>query len=155
MYDFVAKRKKLIQVVLVIVFLPFAFFGIDSYFRGGPGGGAVARVGDYVISAEEFSRALREQQDQLRRSVDGRIDPAMLDSAELRSGTLESLIQRRLVLEGAVRTGMVVSDEQLDKVIAQLPEFQDGTGNFSPARAEEVLKAQGLRAQDFRARLRQ
>jgi peptidyl-prolyl cis-trans isomerase D len=115
----------------------------------------VARVGDYVISSEEFSRALREQQDQLRRSVDGRIDPAMLDSAELRSGTLESLIQRRLVLEGAVRTGMVVSDEQLDKVIAQLPEFQDGTGKFSPARAEEVLKAQGLRAQDFRARLRQ
>jgi peptidyl-prolyl cis-trans isomerase D len=155
MYDFVAKNKKLIQIVLVIIFLPFAFFGIDTYFRGGPGAGAVARVGDYAISAEEFSRALREQQDQLRRVVDGRIDPATLDSPELRSGTLESLIQRRLLLESAVRSGMVVGDEQLDKVIAQLPEFQDGTGKFSPGRAEEVLRAQGMRAQDFRARLRQ
>jgi peptidyl-prolyl cis-trans isomerase D len=155
MYDFVTKNKKLIQVILVIIFLPFAFFGIDTYFRGGPGGGAVARVGDYVISAEEFSRALREQQDQLRRAVDGRIDPAMLDNAELRSGTLESLVQRRLLLEGAVRAGVVVSDEQLDKTIAGLPEFQDGTGKFSPGRAEEVLRAQGMRAQDFRARLRQ
>jgi peptidyl-prolyl cis-trans isomerase D len=155
MYDFVAKNKKLIQIILAIIFLPFAFFGIDTYFRGGPGGGAMARVGDSVISAEEFSRALREQQDQLRRAADGRIDPAMLDNAELRSGTLESLIQRRLLLEGAVRAGMVVGDEQLDKIIAQLPEFQDGTGKFSPGRAEEVLKAQGMRAQDFRARLRQ
>ena len=155
MYDFVAKNKKLIQVVLAIIFLPFAFFGIDTYFRGGPGGQAVARVGDSVISAEEFSRALREQQDQLRRAVDGRIDPAMLDNAELRSGTLESLIQRRLLLEGALRAGIVVSDEQLDKVIARLPEFQDGTGKFAPGRAEEVLRAQGMRAQDFRARLRQ
>ena len=155
MYDFVAKNKRLIQVILAIIFLPFAFFGIDTYFRGGPGGGAVARVGDSVISAEEFSRALRERQDQLRRAVDGRIDPAMLDNAEIRSGTLESLVQRRLLLEGAVRAGLVVSDEQLDKIIAGLPEFQDGTGKFSPGRAEEVLKAQGMRAQDFRARLRQ
>ena len=155
MHDFVYKNKKLIQVILAIVFLPFAFFGIDQYFRGGVGGQAVARVGDHVISTEEFSRALREQQDQLRRAVDGRIDPAMLDSAELRSGTLESLIQRRLLLEGAVRAGIVVSDEQLDKTIAQLPEFQDGTGKFSPSRAEEALRAQGMRSQDFRARLRQ
>jgi peptidyl-prolyl cis-trans isomerase D len=155
MHDFVYKNKKLIQVILAIIFLPFAFFGIDSYFRGGPGGGAVARVGDHVISAEEFSRALSEQQDRLRRAVDGRIDPAMLNSAELRSGLLESLIQRRLLVEGAVRAGMVVGDEQLDKIIAQLPEFQDATGKFSPSRAEEALRAQGMRAQDFRARLRQ
>ncbi|HKA38911.1 MAG TPA: SurA N-terminal domain-containing protein [Burkholderiales bacterium] len=155
MYDFVAKNKKLIQVILAIIFLPFAFFGIDQYFRGGVGGQAVARVGDYVISGEEFSRALREQQDQLRRVMDGRVDPAMLDNAQMRSGTLESLIQRRLLLEGAVRAGLVVSDQQLDKIIAQLPEFQDGTGKFSAGRAEEVLRAQGMRAQDFRARLRQ
>jgi peptidyl-prolyl cis-trans isomerase D len=155
MYDFVAKNKKLIQVVLAVIFLPFAFFGIDQYFRGGMAGQAVARVGDYVISAEEFSRTLRDQQDQLRRAASGRIDPAMLDSAELRSGALETLIQRRLLLESAVRSGMVVGEEQLDKIIAELPEFQDGTGKFSPGRAEEVLRAQGMRAQDFRARLRQ
>jgi peptidyl-prolyl cis-trans isomerase D len=155
MYDFVAKHKKLIQLLLFVIFLPFAFFGIDSYFRGGAGGGAVARVGDYAISAEEFSRALREQQDQLRRSADGRIDPAMLDNPELRAGTLETLVQRRLLLESAVRSGIVVSDQQLDQFIAQMPEFQDGTGKFSPSRAEEVLNAQGMRAPEFRARLRQ
>ena len=155
MYDFVGKNKKLIQIILAIIFLPFAFFGIDQYFRGGVGGQAVARVGDYVISGEEFSRALREQQDQLRRAMDGRVDPAMLDSAELRSGTLESLVQRRLLLESGARAGMVVSDEQLDKIIAQLPEFQDGTGKYSEDRFREAVRAQGMRAQDFRARLRQ
>ena len=155
MYDFVAKNKKLIQLVLFIVFLPFAFFGIDTYFRGGPGGQAVARVGDYNISGEEFSRALREQQDQLRRAVEGRVDPAMLDNPEMRANVLETLVQRRLLLENAQRMGLVVSDELLDELIAQLPEFQDGSGKFSPARAEELLRQQGMRPQDFRARLRQ
>jgi peptidyl-prolyl cis-trans isomerase D len=156
MYDYVATHKRLIMIVLMVLIIPpFAFFGIDSYFRGGPGGGAVARVGDYVISAEEFSRALRDQQDQLRRSADGRIDPAMLDNPELRFGTLETLVQRRLLLESAVRAGIVVSDQHLDQVITQLPEFQDSTGKFSASRAEEILNQQGMRAPEFRARLRQ
>ena len=42
MFDLVHKHKKLIQLMLAVIFLPFAFFGIDSYFRSSDGGNHVA-----------------------------------------------------------------------------------------------------------------
>jgi peptidyl-prolyl cis-trans isomerase D len=155
MYNFVEKNKKLIQVVLAIIFLPFAFFGIDQYFRGGATGQTVARVGNYSISSEEFGRALREQQDTLRRAAEGRVDPAILDSNELRVRTLEGLIQRRLLVDSALRSGMAVSDEQLKSIIASEPSFHDETGNFSMTRYEQFLRNEGQTPASFESRLRQ
>ena len=79
MYDFVYKNKKVMQIILALVILPFAFFGIDSYFRGGSGGDSVATVGDYKISQNEFTQSLRERQDMLRRVSGDRVDPALLE----------------------------------------------------------------------------
>ena len=44
MFDLVHKHKKLIQLMLAVIFLPFAFFGIDSYFRSSDGGNHVATI---------------------------------------------------------------------------------------------------------------
>jgi peptidyl-prolyl cis-trans isomerase D len=155
MFDFVTQHKRLIQVVLAIIFLPFAFFGIDTYFRGGGVGQAVARVGDYSISQEEFSRALRERQEALQRMTQGRVDPAMLDNPELRYATLDSLIQRRLLLDSALRVGVTVSEERLKDIIGRLQLFQDETGKFSLARYEQYVKSEGMTPVMFEARLRQ
>lgn len=155
MFDLVSKHKKLVQIVLFVIFLPFAFFGIDSYFRGGGVGQAVARVGDYSISQEEFSRALRERQEALQRMTQGRVDPAMLDNPELRYATLDSLIQRRLLLDGALRVGVTVSEERLKDIIGRLQRFQDETGKFSLARYEQYVKSEGMTPAMFEARLRQ
>ncbi|HEX9674010.1 MAG TPA: SurA N-terminal domain-containing protein [Burkholderiales bacterium] len=155
MFDFVAKNKRFIQIILVLIFLPFAFFGIDSYFRGTGVGQAVARVGDYSISQEEFNRALRERQDSLRQLAQGRADPALLDNPELRYGTLDSLIQRRLLLENALRAGVTVNDERLQEIIARQQPFQDETGKFSVTRYEQYLRSESMTPVMFEARLRQ
>ena len=155
MFDLVTKHKTLIQIVLAIIFLPFAFFGVDSYFRGAGVGQAVARVGDYSISQEEFSRALRDRQEALQRMAQGRVDPAMLDSPELRYATLDGLIQRRLLLDSALRAGVTVRDERLKDLIVTQQLFQDGTGQFSLVRYEQYLKAEGMTPAMFEARLRQ
>ena len=156
MFDFVGKHKRLIQVVLAIIFLPFAFFGIDSYFRQEGGGQVVARVGDHAISQDEFSRALRERQDSIRRMVQGqRLDPAMLDNPELRFSVLEGLIQRKLLLDAALRAGMTVSDEQLRSIIVAQQTFRDENGQFSYSRYEQYLKSEGRLPAMFEASLRQ
>lgn len=155
MFDFVTQHKRLIQIVLAIVFLPFAFFGVDSYFRGAGVGQAVARVGDYSISQEEFSRALRERQEALQRMAQGRVDPALLDNPEVRYATLDGLIQRRLLLDSALRAGVTVSDERLKDIIGKQQVFQDETGQFSIARYEQYLKSEGMTPAMFEARLRQ
>jgi len=155
MFDFVSKNKRLIQGVLFLIFLPFAFFGVDSYFRGSGVGQAVARVGDQSISQEEFSRALRERQEALQRMMQGRIDPSMLDNPELRYATLDALIQRRLLLEGALRAGVTVSDERLQDIIVRQQAFQDESGKFSLERYQQYLRSEGMTPVMFETRLRQ
>ena len=156
MYDFIYKHKKLIQIIfLVLIVPPFMLFGVDVYFRGGESGQAVARVGDYAITQEEFSRALRERQQSIQRSVKGRIDPEMLDNPELRVALIENMIQRRLLVEQALKSGLTVSDNQLKGAIGGQPAFQDESGKFSFAQYQQFLKGEGMTPASFEARVRQ
>jgi len=155
MFDFTHKHKRLIQLVLAVIFLPFAFFGVDSYFHGREGAQTIATVGGHDISRQEFAKALQDRQRQIQRMLQGRVDPAMLDNAEVRAGTLEGLIQRRLLLDRALRSGMAVSDPYLQSVIAELPVFHGDGGAFSIDRYRQFLKAEGETETSFEARLRQ
>jgi peptidyl-prolyl cis-trans isomerase D len=154
MFDLVQRNKRIIQVVLAIILLPFAFFGVDSYFRDGSGGRAVAKVGDHEIGEQEFTNAVRERQEQLRSMSGGRIDPALLDSPELRFSVLEGLVRQRVLLDHALRSGMVVSADQLRSYITQAPVFQED-GKFSLARYEQYLKGRNESAAGFENRVRQ
>jgi len=153
MFDLVQKHKKLIQIMLAIIFLPFAFFGIDSYFRSGDGANHVATVGGQPISQQEFSMALQERQNYLQRLIGKGVDPSLLDSPELRFAVLDGIIRQRLLVNQAVRSNVLVSDEQLQQVITEQPAFQDD-GKFSHARYVELLKRQNTSEIGFEATLR-
>lgn len=153
MFDLVQKHKRLIQIMLAIIFLPFAFFGIDSYFRSGDGANHVATVGGQPISQQEFSMALQERQNYLQRLIGKGVDPSLLDSPELRFAVLDGIIRQRLLVNQAVRSNVLVSDEQLQQVITEQPAFQDD-GKFSHARYVELLKRQNTSEIGFEATLR-
>lgn len=151
MFAFISNHKRLVQIVLAIIFLPFAFFGVDSYFRSGDAAVAVATVGGYEISQGQFNRALRERQEAIQRMTGGRADPALLNSAELRFNVLEALIRERLLLHRAA--GMAVTDRKLQTEIGELPLFQEN-GKFSFQIYERFLKSQGMTPAMFEAKLR-
>ena len=153
MYNFVTNNKRFIQVVLAIILLPFAFFGVDSYFRASDSTAGLATVGSYHISQGEFNQALRERQEAIQRMLEGHADAALLDNPELRFAVMEDLIRQRLLVDHALRSGMAVSDQQLQSVIGEEAGFQEG-GRFSLQRYEQVLKAQGMTPAMFESRLR-
>lgn len=156
MFDFVAKHKRLIMITLLVLILPpFALFGIEHYFTGRDSDQTVARVGDTVISQEEFGRALRDQQRQMQQAANGHVDPALLDSPQVRRNTLESLVQRQLLLDRAERSGLAVSEQALDRFMSQFPPFLDDKGKFSEALADQYVRSEGLTGKGFRARVRQ
>ena len=155
MYTFISNNRRILQGVLFLVAIPFLFFGVDSYFRARGTGQSVARVGDYKISQQEFVEALRDRQETLRRMTQGKIDASTLDSPELRFATLDNLIQRRLLLDRALRSGMTVSDRELQSIIAQQPAFRDESNHFSYQRYQQVLRSEGMTPAVFEARLRQ
>lgn len=154
MYDFVYKNKKMMQLMLALIILPFAFFGIDSYFQGGSGSDSVATVGSYRISQNEFMQALRERQEMLQRVSGGRVEPSLLDSTELRFSVIDNLVQQRLLLDSAARAGLTVTDSQIRDIVSGVDAFRVD-GKFSYERYEELLKAQDMTPLIFEQRMRQ
>lgn len=154
MFDFIHSHKRAIQVVLFLFLIPpFLFFGVDRLQNPG-GSETVASVGDYRVTQQEFARALRERQEAIQRVTGGRAGPELLDSAELRSEVLDALIRRQLLLNRATRTGMTVTDGQLQSMIGDLPAFQN-EGKFSFQLYEEYLRSRGMTPAMFEASARQ
>jgi len=153
MYDLIYKHKRIVQVILALITLPFAFFGVDYYFRRSGGTDTVATVGDDKVTQAEFDEALREQQDRMRQALGRNYDPALLDTPEARYALIDQLINQRL-LDNRARAGRFrVPDSQLFEFISQLPPFQVD-GKFSPERYKEVLQAQGMSPLQFEQRVR-
>ena len=154
MFDAVRNNQKIVQVFLALITLPFAFFGIEAYVRNSGAGDDVARVGDTKITAHEFELAMRERQDQLRRSMGESFRPEMLNSLDARMSVLNSLIDRRLLLLDSSQNRMVVSNAALVNEINRIPALQDN-GKFSLERYNRLLNAQGMSKPQFEAMYRQ
>ena len=153
MFDLVHKHKRLVQLLLALMVLPFAFWGIDSYQRGRSTAQDVAEVAGQKITLQDFSHAQRDQQERLRALLGRNFDPALLDTPEQRAELLDQLIQQRLLAVHAVKANLVVTDEQLREIIISLPAFQED-GKFSKARYDALLRAQGMNDVVFESRLR-
>ena len=153
MFDFVHGNKKLIQIILALIILPFAFWGVDSYNQSGSSAEVVATVDDAKITQREFDNGLRQQQDRLRQMLGANFDPAMLDSPEIRRAVIDNLVGQRLLTERAKAIGLVVSDAQMARVIQGIEAFQDN-GKFDKKRYEAALANQSMSPLMFEARLR-
>ncbi|CAG0969822.1 Peptidyl-prolyl cis-trans isomerase D [Rhodocyclaceae bacterium] len=154
MFDAVRNNKRIVQVFLALITLPFAFWGVDSYFRSSSGTDELAKVGGSPISRQEFSLAMRDQQERLRGQLGREFNPAMLETPEARLAMLDSLVTQRLLLLHATKSGLTASDAQLIQVISSIPALQED-GQFSKRRYEQALRAQGLTQAGFEAKLRQ
>jgi peptidyl-prolyl cis-trans isomerase D len=84
---------------------------------------------------------------------DAPLDPALLDSPELRFAALEGLVRERLLVSHAVRSGITVTDQQLREFITSQQIFQAG-GQFSHDLFESYLRSQNLSQVGFEARVR-
>lgn len=154
MFDAVRNNKRIVQGFLVLITLPFAFWGVDSYFRSGGGTGELASVGGSSITRQDFSQAMRDQQERLRGQFGREFNPAMLETPEARQAMLDSLVTQRLLLLHAAKSGLTASDAQLIEVIGSIPALQED-GKFSKRRYEQALRTQGLTQAGFEAKLRQ
>ena len=152
MFDFVNRKKRIVQVIMVVAVLPFLFWGVESYRSDGDG--YVAIVDGEEIPRREFEQALRDHHERMRGMMGDNFDSAMLDSFEVRNSVLESLIQQRLLRLEAVNNGFTVLDSQLVNTIQDIPAFQKDNG-FSNEQYQSLLSAQGINPLIFESRVRQ
>lgn len=153
MFDAVRNNKRIVQIFLTLITLPFALWGVDSYVKNAGNGGELASVGGTPVSQLEFQQAMREQQERLRNTMGETFTPAMLETPEARKAVLDNLINQRLLALDASKRHLSVVDQQLRDTIAAIPAFQEN-GQFSQPRYDAVLKAQGMTGPVFESRLR-
>ncbi|MBS1141488.1 MAG: peptidylprolyl isomerase [Proteobacteria bacterium] len=154
MFDAVRNNKRIVQVFLALITLPFAFFGVESYMRNDGSGGDVATIGDIKITQQQFQQTLREQQERLRTQLGGQFDPKMLDNPEARKAVLDDLINQRLLLVEASKKHMFAGDNAVRQAIGAIDAFKVD-GKFSVERYEAALRGQGMSPAGFEAQLRQ
>lgn len=154
MFDSVRNNKVAVQIVLGLISLTFAFFGIEAYMRSPGAAQEVAKVGSSKISQSEFQQAMREQQDRMREALGGQFDPKMLDNADARRAVLDSLISQRILGLEAASARLGVSDEQLRDFIASAPSLQE-KGLFSQAKYDALVRSRGMSREGFEYTLRQ
>ena len=154
MFDAVRNNKRIVQVFLALITLPFAFFGVDSYMRNGDSGSDVATIGDVKITQQQFQQSLREQQDRLRTQLGAQFDPKMLENPEARKAILDDLINQRLLVIEAGKKKMFASNDAIRQAIGGIDAFKVD-GKFSSERYEAALRAQGMTPAGFEAQLRQ
>ncbi|MDR2926522.1 MAG: SurA N-terminal domain-containing protein [Azoarcus sp.] len=154
MFEAIRSNKRIAQVILAVLIIPFAAFGLDAYFGDGPGGGEVATVGGSAISRNEFERALEEQRNRLRQQFGDEATPAMLNSGELSQAVLDQLVVRRALALYSKDMRLSVSGGRLQQELARIEGFQEN-GQFSMERYKLLLSRQGMNPAFFEEQLSQ
>ncbi len=140
-------------VIIILISIPFALWGIQSYLDVG-GEAVVAKVNGVEITDRDLSRRVQQAQMELRERLGEAYDPALLGEGRLRAEVLDDMIRQTLLLEASNRIGMRVSDEEIRLEILAEPAFQRD-GRFDRETYERLLQLQGLSPAMFEGQLRQ
>ncbi|MBK1692985.1 SurA N-terminal domain-containing protein [Ectothiorhodospira mobilis] len=137
--------------IIILIAIPFALWGVDSYF-GGSGRQVVAEVNGEPVTQQALQQELRQQRDRLAQLFGGRLPEGALDEGALRDQALQTLIRRELLRQTARERGYRVSAQAVARELARIPVFQQD-GTFDAERYARILEAQRLTPQAFEADL--
>ena len=142
--------KTIIGVIIVLM----ALTGFDAIMNATSHKQEAAEVNGESVSKAELERAVDMQRRQLVQQLGGQFDASLLDDKRLREGALKALIDRKLLLQGASDAGFGFSQQALDQLILQTPEFQQD-GKFNADRFDQVIRQMGYNRMQFRELLQQ
>ena len=154
MFDTVHKHRRLAQIILALLIIPFAFFGVDSYFRRDAAMPAVATVGGVEITRAEYDELVRLQQENMRQTMGRGFDPAIFDNPEVRYALVEQLVAQRLLRQRASEERFRVTDADVTRAISEIEPFRVD-GAFSPDRYRALLRQRNKTPAMFESEMRQ
>src|ERR1700757_1754587 len=120
MFDFVRKHNKIMQVLLFLLIFPsFVLVGINGYNRFREKGDAVAKVDGHDILQGDWDAEHRKEVERIRTQMPN-VAPKLLDSPQVKYGTLERLVRERVVAAAAEKARLTASDTALARELQQV-----------------------------------
>ncbi|HLL09897.1 MAG TPA: SurA N-terminal domain-containing protein [Rubrivivax sp.] len=154
MFDFVRQHTRLALGFMLLLIIPsFIFFGVQGYSSSDGSNTTVAKVDGQSITRTEWESAHRRVLDNMRRQSPG-VDPAQLDSPELRRETLEGIVRERVLLAAANEFQLFPSVARMTRLFDSDPQLASLRGPDGRISAE-LLAMQGMTPAMFDQRLRQ
>ena len=135
------------KIIIGVVVAAMALFGVESLFT------LFGTDPDEVVEVNGDTIKRQQVELEVQRAMRSGEVPAEQERA-LRNDVLEQLISQQLLTHYAQEGGLYVSDQQLDQLIVNLPEFQDQEGQFSAELFRNRLASAGYTPLSFRDELR-
>ena len=131
-------------VILILIGVPFALWGIQNYFSSGKEQ-PVAVVGDRDIFERDVNRAYEQNLANLA-GMD-------FEEKQLKREALNRLINEELIVQSAEDDGLALSDSDVREFVQSLPYFQTD-GKFDKEKYKLMLSSQGISPAQFAAQIR-
>ncbi len=139
-------------IIVGLICIPFALWGINSYFGGG-GDNSVAEVDGVKIAPQQVQNAYQQQRDRLAQMFGGKLPENLFSEETMKQQVLQQLIEKEVVISAAANSGMRIGDQQLAQTITGINAFFED-GKFSAEQYERVLARQGMSPRLFEQRVR-
>lgn len=149
--------KWTLWLVVAVFVLGFVYFnqGMGKSAESGLSKDEVARIGRDTISTLDFNRQYQMTVDRYRQMYKANWSPSLIKALDLPNQVLTGMIDRKMMLESAQRSGIQVGDAELSEKIRSLPAFRDKNGEFVGAAAyASVLAANGYNVDEFEREMR-
>lgn len=141
-----------VWLIVGIIVVPFAFFGIET-LRSGGGDPTVVKVGDQKITQSQFRAGYEQRLQQLQRLMGESFRQDLIDNERFRQGVLDDMVQESLMRQHVRDAGYRASDALLFETLRSIPAFQDD-GAFSTELYRSRLATQGYTPARFEQQLR-
>lgn len=137
-------------LIIGVICVPFAFWGVTSYFTGG-GEVVVADVEGGEISQRDFQQAYQSRYQSEQRAFGNAAE--LIDEQSLKLEVLETMVSRESLTQHVIQGGYDISDLKLIEALQNNPYLKED-GQFSQSRYGQLLAALGMDAATYEESLR-
>ena len=139
------------KLLLVLLVLSFAVWGISGQIATGFGGNSVVTAGGTTVSPIEYRLAYDRQLAVMSQQFGTRLTREQAKALGIEEQVLGQLVAGAVLDEQARELGLGLSQDKLAQLTMSDPAFQGPNGQFDRQQFEYVLRQIGMRPEDYLA----
>ncbi len=140
-------------IIIGLLILSFALWGIQEYFGGGSAP-PIVKINGSEITQPEFNRQFQQRKQVLQSILGNNYAQQYPDESVIKKQVIDDMVRSELLRQEATDAGFRISNTSLVKRIQQIPQFQKD-GKFDPAKYERLLQSQRYSKPQFENELRE
>jgi len=140
-------------IIIGLLILSFALWGIQEYFGGGAGA-PVASVNGKEKNLPQFNQQVQQRKQMLQSVLGENYQQQYPNESVVRKQVIQDMVRTELLRQEVDAAGFKVSDAALIKRIQEIPQFQTD-GKFDPALYKRILDSQRYNQAEWEHELRE